>query len=678
MFESEILSRYAVLPKVEDDWSALLQIDKVPGHLILALDFSTTGYLVVCVRDKMGAIMICDLSKSRHFQPVHLSLAGSQEDWHWRSAISPDGKLMAFSIERNVYLRTGDTESPVLLLSDADFSGCDAWSLDDLIWKCLVFSGNSKRLAMATPGTVIRLWDMPEDDRCVPASPHIIETGSVIKEFGLMDEGRLLVWRTGNELKMRDIGTDEVDKDHVVSIGSATIDSDAMTHLACSQNRYKVVFGADLQVWDLGHNRLIQRLWRPTSWHPRILKMSPNERWVVGFDRMVTLLWDLHEKDVATRPFQHYLPEECSYATFSPDSCRLVCGLGNRVVQTWNLVTIERDSRWERSRGRVRKDLDASTSIALSSDGQTLAFYTSRSKSTHVWRLGEIFPGSMTRRWSKKTDSNHLALSPDGRSLAIVHHLGEIVVWDTERKTVKCTIQSDGISSRTIVSISSDGRMLAATLCATGGEVSTVWDITGSVGELLRQIEFLQAVEGTFIVYPRVFTAVAFAPSARYLAAACIKHFELYDLITGETVWWPNLNLSSTRKIGFSLDETRILTERGSFAISRHGLEVDSFLMSEKEVHPHLSVRDGWIISGSRRHLWLPPNYQGEWDSDETSIVVATNQGRVLRFLLRGTDETPALGDNDRGHQRICYQEFNFPLEEPEENGEECQNQKYA
>ena len=91
-----------------------------------------------------------------------------------------------------------------------------------------------------------------------------------------------------------------------------------------------------------------------------------------------------------------------------------------------------------------------------------------------------------------------------------------------------------------------------------------------------------------------------------------------------------------------------------------------------------IAVRDGWIISGSRRHLWLPPNYQGEWDSDETSIAVATNQGRVLRFLLRGTDETPALGDNDRGHQRICYQEFNFPLEEPEENGEECQNQKYA
>ncbi|CAI7576523.1 unnamed protein product [Penicillium bialowiezense] len=648
MFGRRIPSRYVGLPRLDANWGALLHTIQVPYARpdILALGLPTTGHLVAFVVVGQKTFTMYDFGRTGSLKDIRPLFTIPDDIVICCSTISPDGRHIAAIIDSDLYLWTEYDESPVLLWPDTGFLTAllfDSSDMHILFAKCLVFSGNSKRLAMATPDAAIYVWDISEYGRCVSTSPHIINTGSVIKDFGLMNEGRLLVWWTGSEFKMRVIGTGEVDGDHLVSVGCAPVDRNSIACLACSQDGYKVVLG--VQVWDVrlhsvGQNNPIRRLWKPSFWNATKLEMSPDGRWVVGLDHTRVLLWDSHEQDMVVRPFQKKSPETCREVTFSSDSSQLACELARRVVQIWNLSKIELDSQWERSRDRLLERRETFTSIALSSDGQTLACYTGKSKSVRVWSMGGISPGSMTLRWSKKVSPSHLGLSPDGRLLAIAYLPGRIVIWDTEYKTVKCTIKGQRTygDRRKTFSYSSDGQMLAACEGLSGSGVLSVWDITESQGKLLYEFEIFDKFD---------IGSIAFAPNNRYLVAALSHNIKVFDLITGTHVRGQN-RFSRIRKIGFFLDHARILTELGSFLITPDELEEDTSVGAEIKFHSHLVMRDDWIVSGSRRHLCVPREYQGEWDSNETSLFVVTEQGQILGFLLRGNDKTEALGDNDR------------------------------
>ena len=154
------------------------------------------------------------------------------------------------------------------------------------------------------------------------------------------------------------------------------------------------------------------------------------------------------------------------------------------------------------------------SALAISSDGQTIALAA-------VGEVSLVGPGGEVTKKLTKVEGviDHLAFSPDGRSLAGANEGGGIAIWNVARGQVEKTLANVG--GVTAMAFGPDGRSLAV---ATDDKGIGVWNL-GSGSEQVH----LQKHEDTV-------NALAFSPDGRLLASGGDdRMIVLWELAAGKS-----------------------------------------------------------------------------------------------------------------------------------------------
>jgi WD40 repeat protein len=231
--------------------------------------------------------------------------------------------------------------------------------------------------------------------------------------------------------------------------------------------------------------------------------VSPDARtYALGLEDGAVRLVDLRSGHVRALPRSHHAGLQ--NLVFTPDGATLATGDEDGAVMTWDVAT-----------GRVRERLsghtDAIQGMEVSADGHTL-YAASSDTRVIAWDLAG------TRRLDRpfdpgppfvieNTSPRGLAISPDGRRLAVTQQDGIVDLLDTRTLAPRGRVRAlDGYAAA--VEFSPDGRLLAVT--GRGGRV-TLWD-----ARTLRAAGKLQEL-------PRGHAqALAFSPDGRLLAGATV------------------------------------------------------------------------------------------------------------------------------------------------------------
>ena len=232
--------------------------------------------------------------------------------------------------------------------------------------------------------------------------------------------------------------------------------------------------------------------------------VSPDGRtYAAGSDDGAVRLLDLRSGRVRTLPQVHHAGLQ--RLAFTPDGAMLASGDGSGAVIVWDVAA-----------GRVRERLSGHTDeiwgMDVSADGRTL-YTASKDARVIAWdiagerRLARPFDPGPPFLLEENPTPRGLAISPDGRRLAVTQKDGTVHLLDTRTFAPRGRFRAlDGYAAA--VEFSPDGRLIAVT--GERGRV-TLWD-----ARTLRPAGELQGLPEAHA------QALAFSPDSRLLAGATV------------------------------------------------------------------------------------------------------------------------------------------------------------
>jgi WD40 repeat protein len=178
---------------------------------------------------------------------------------------------------------------------------------------------------------------------------------------------------------------------------------------------------AGLQLWDAVSGKKRSEIFASNEPNVHGLSLSPDGRFLavgrVGFGITV---WDVADRrrlvNLAATPWQHSL-------SFSDDGNTLASQEGLRTVKTWDLRTCAEQFRID-----SEKDRDISA-LALSPDGRMLAIATRRLSRNSFVELVEVPTRKRLARLRPPHGAASVAFSPDGKLLAVGDTDNTVWVW---------------------------------------------------------------------------------------------------------------------------------------------------------------------------------------------------------------------------------------------------------
>ena len=204
------------------------------------------------------------------------------------------------------------------------------------------------------------------------------------------------------------------------------------------------------------------------------ISFSPDGQILVSSSENTAFLWDVgtYKRKVALRgalPSGIAATNWIDTVVFSLDGQTLASGSRDGTVQLWDAITGSLKLTFRRPLNS--ENPNSNNIIVFSLDGQTLA---SVSESQTVLYLWDVATGTHTTTHIGNKDGSHdqsLAFSPDGRTLARLHH--DIVsLWDVATGTHKKTFTRDIPYLRSLW-FSPDGQ----TLVMGGRDATYLWDV---------------------------------------------------------------------------------------------------------------------------------------------------------------------------------------------------------
>ncbi|MEX2275082.1 MAG: protein kinase [Actinomycetota bacterium] len=405
-------------------------------------------------------------------------------------AVSPDGLTAAVGIKRGVQLV--DLRSGTVRTATGDLAGSPSWVL---------FSPDGKTVVSTNRDKTVTRWD--------------VESATLLETL----------------------------RGHSNFVEQPVFSPDGET-------LYTVSHDGTAIAWDLMGDR---RLGRPFTFtndrtfsatgydgHPG--EFSPDGRLIaVGLKERGIALWDARE----LRPVGAPLLEtggEVKTLAFSPDGRTLAA-----VTAPGGSLTL-----WEvGSRSRLQGPLSADGGVLLpgvgfTEDGATLA--TADESGVTLW---DVATGGIVRGIPSGSASD-LAFSADGATIAVARpNSGGAEVWDVASSTLIVAVEGTLTPySDLSVALSPDGRMLAV-----GGAVRVVrlWDVR--TGELVHELD--QGGNGAF--------TLEFSPDGRSLAVSGFEPVaSLWDVATGTQIG-PQLTAGDRRTmIDLSPDGRHLLETHGN------------------------------------------------------------------------------------------------------------------
>lgn len=239
------------------------------------------------------------------------------------------------------------------------------------------------------------------------------------------------------------------------------------------------VEGGNAQLWDVATEKLQGVL----TGHRTVARLafSPDGQTLATVDVNVVLLWDVETKQLKTAPTRK--KAFINSVAFTPDSRTVAtASLEELIVRLWDVQT----GRLEATLVHAKEDWAKGIgNVAFAPDGRTLA--TSSYCKAYLWDVATgqlratlvddnvvLFDGLKPRKGFSHGDTiYHLAISPEGRTVATASRDGTAKLWNAASGELRAILKGHkGRVAR--LAFSRDGRTLA-----TGSDDKTakLWDV---------------------------------------------------------------------------------------------------------------------------------------------------------------------------------------------------------
>jgi WD40 repeat protein len=399
---------------------------------------------------------------------VTASEQGELAWWDWRSqrqtralavaagyhalAVSPTGPIAAVGIDGGIQLV--DTDTGKARTAIAGFTGSANW---------LVFSPDGNILVSTSPRGTVTLWDVAtaRPRETLRAHPNLVEEpvfspdGRTLYTVG--GEGTAIAWDlTGT----RGVGrtftfTDDRDFDGLSDGHPGRLSPDGRLIAVGLGQR-------GIALWDARRLTPSGPPLLKTGGEVKALAFSPDGRTLAAAtDRGLATVWSLGSRSMRHEPF--FVGGSPASVAFSPDGRTLASiNAGGGVVL--------RDVASEADLGRI--GAISSWPVAdptFSADGELLAFAQPGTgvARAEVWDVAER--SLIARVEGGEGDAGAVALSPDGRMLAVGGYGTVVRIWDVRTEKVVHQLNTGGVVA---LEFSRDGRILAV-----AGDGASLWDV---------------------------------------------------------------------------------------------------------------------------------------------------------------------------------------------------------
>ncbi len=420
--------------------SSITSFDQ-PPHFALTPD----GRSVVTASDQ-GELTWWDLRSGRKTRTLEIA-----SGYH-ALALGPDGLKVAVGIEGGIQLvdtRTGETETRT-----ADLAGHP---------ESLLFSHDGRTLVSTNDDGTVTVWDAgsatPRETLRGHSASRAVFSRDGETLYTVSGDGTAIAWdltgarRLGRPFMLtRDRPLDEMSDAYP---GRFSPDGRL---IAVGLKNGGIAF-RDAQTFMPSGAPL-----RETGGEVQALAFSPDGATLAGVSSSgMTTLWDVSSRSLRHEPF--YAGLDASIA-FSPDGKTLATSGSGGGVAFWDVETGE-------SSGRIG-GFGRSRDVAFSADGERVAFAEDGSgfPRAQVWdvakrsRIAEVSGGD-------EGDAQAVALSPDGRIVAVGGYGRAVRLWDV--RTGKLLHALDGGGAQAL-EFSRDGRILAVSNAR-----ASLWDVQTGV-----------------------------------------------------------------------------------------------------------------------------------------------------------------------------------------------------
>ncbi len=404
---------------------------------VFSIAFSPDGKMVAFGSN--GNIYLSDLNTGE----LKWTLPAHQEEVE-RIVFSPDGRTLASSSYIDETVRIWDVHTGehkrTLTGHTGDIAG-------------LAFSPDSKTLASSGSGDgTIRFWDVSTGDETGTVAGHTDYVYSVAfnpdgKFFAsAYADGSIRFWdaETGRHLKT-------FKKGYEASCLVFSLDGKTLAYAE----------GLDIRLQDAGTGEE-KMLLTGHKWGMQSMALSPDgDILASGSEDMTIRLWDMHtgEHKRTLSGHQHRVYS----VAFSPDGKTLASGSDDNTIRLWDVDTGETQRILTGHAGEFEVDngpfsVEGVKSVAFSPDGKTLAS-GGGDNVIHLWDIG-----TGKREMTLVGHTNgvfSLAFSPDGKTLVSGSVDSDIRLWDPYTGEHKKTLagHTDWVRS---IAFSSDGKTLVS------------------------------------------------------------------------------------------------------------------------------------------------------------------------------------------------------------------------
>lgn len=341
-------------------------------------------------------------------------------------------------------------------------------------------------LASAGSDRTIIVWNTSADP---PTVKHKIDAGAGVFALAASEDGKTL-YSAGDDHLMRrwDATTGKpagTFKGHDGAVVSLFLQRDTL--ISASLDR-------TVRIWDINTNKQIRALPLAPG-DAEALAVSRNGVFLAtgGTNNTIRIFEAANLKEISFGPG---VSSGLVSSVLSPDDRRLACATADGQIVVWDAQAGTLLKQWNAKQS-------ADVLLAFAPDSKTLV---SASNVVRIWdteRAVEIA--------RLPTQANHvvlaLAFSPDGKTLGLGHHGGEINLWDVKGKKSAGAFRYAGALQA--IAWSPDGKKLAAA----GGAKVLVWDV--STGDLVKSFD---VKEGP-VTFPILVASLAFGPDSKTLAA---------------------------------------------------------------------------------------------------------------------------------------------------------------